>query len=442
MSGMSKNLTENLYSRAKKIIPGGTQLVSKRPELFAPGQWPAYFNKAKGCEVWDMDDRHYYDMASGGIGTCLLGFCDPDVTLAVKKRIDDGSMCTLNPPEEVELAETLCDIHPWAERVRFTRSGGEASAVAVRIARATTGRSIVVICGYHGWHDFYLSANLGEDDSLQGHLLPGLEPAGVPVELRGTSYTFNYNNVEEFMAVMERCGDKTACVMMEPCRHHDPNPGFLEMVREETRKRGIVLIFDEITIGWRLTYGGSHLKLGVNPDMAVYAKALGNGHPIGAVIGTEASMEGAHRSFISSTYWTESVGPAAALAALKKMRQVNAHEHAAKTGEIVSAYWKSYAHKYHLPVVVGDGYPCLAQFNFDHEQSSELKTLYIQLMLERGFLASTYFFPTTAHDKNVVERYGLAIDGVFGIIAHSLTVGNVSSLLKGPAAHSGFRRLN
>jgi len=175
----NRKKNEALYEHAKKRIPGGTQLLSKRPEMFCPDQWPAYFTKARGCEVWDIDGNHYYDMSINGVGACLLGFADPDVTQAVCERIRHGSMCTLNAPEEVELADMLCEIHPWADQARFTRCGGETAAAAVRIARATTDRSLVAICGYHGWHDWYLAANLGESDALRGHLLPGLEPLGV-----------------------------------------------------------------------------------------------------------------------------------------------------------------------------------------------------------------------------------------------------------------------
>ncbi len=176
----SGTLTQELYRHAKERMPGGVQLLSKRPEMLAPEQWPAYFREARGCEVWDLDGRHYYDLSTNGIGACLLGFRDPDVTAAVQRRISLGSMCTLNAPEEVELADLLCAIHPWAEQVRFARGGGEACAVAVRIARATTDRSVVAICGYHGCQDWYLAANLGESDALRGHLLPGLSPIGVP----------------------------------------------------------------------------------------------------------------------------------------------------------------------------------------------------------------------------------------------------------------------
>lgn len=228
----SGTLTQDRYRHAKERIPGGTQLLSKRPEMLAPNQWPAYFREARGCEIWDLDGRHYYDFATNGIGACLLGYRDPDVTRAVQRRVALGSMCTLNPPEEVELADRLCEIHPWAEQVRFTRSGGEAGAVVIRIVRATTDRSLVAICGYHGWQDWYLAANLGQDDALRGHLLPGLDPLGVPRELRGTALTFRYNDREAFDTILRTQGDRLAAVIMEPCRYQDPEPGFLEYVRD------------------------------------------------------------------------------------------------------------------------------------------------------------------------------------------------------------------
>jgi glutamate-1-semialdehyde 2,1-aminomutase len=433
--------TRSLYHHAKQRIPGGTQLLSKRPEMMAPDQWPAYFREARGCETWDLDGRHYYDMSTNGISACLLGFRDPDVTRAVRRRINLGSMSTLNPPQEVELADRLCEIHPWAQQVRFSRSGGEACMIAVRIARATTDRSLIAVCGYHGWHDWYLAANLGESDALRGHLLPGLQPLGVPRELRGTTLTFRYNQRDELQAILNQHGDRLAAVIMEPCRHHDPQPGFLEFVRDAAHRAGALLIFDEISIGWRLCLGGAHLRFGVNPDLAVLGKALGNGHPIAAVIGARAAMAGAHDSFISSTYWTESVGPAAALATVEKLVRVDAPAHVARIGSQVQALWRRHAQKHGLPVTVEDGYPCLANFSFEHELAQELRTLYTQLMLERGFLAGLSISPTMAHTDEIVELFGVAVDEVFGEIAAALAAGEVKARLEGPVAHTGFRRL-
>lgn len=441
MDYLQKGISQDRYENAKLRIPSGTQLLSKRPEMFLPDYWPAYFSKAKGCECWDLDGRHYYDMTTNGIGSCLLGFADPDVSEAVIKRIQDGSMCTLNPPEEAELADTLCEIHPWAQQVRFARTGGETAAVAVRIARATTKRSLVALCGYHGWQDWYLAANLGDDDALDGHLLPGLNPLGVPRELKGTAFTFKYNDKQGLEEIIKKYGDQLAAIVMEPARYQDPEPGFLESVRDQSQRCGALLIFDEITIGWRMHYGGLHLKFGVHPDMAIFAKSLGNGHPIGAILGTKKAMDGANTSFISSTYWTESVGPVAALATLKKMKETNVATHVNQVGDTIVKLWNRYSGKHNVPIDSGNGYSALAHFAFVHENPNLLKTLFTQLMLEKGFLASTVVYPTLAHDEKVLALYEQALDEVFRRIAEILHSGTLADSLKGPQAHTGFTRL-
>jgi len=437
----SGTLTQDLYRTAKTRIPGGTQLLSKRPEMAAPNQWPAYFREARGCEVWDLDGRHYFDCSMHGIGATLLGFRDPDVTRAVQRRVALGSLCTLNPSDEVELAERLCAIHPWAQQARFTRTGGEAMAVAVRIARATTDRSAVAFCGYHGWHDWYLAANLGETDALAGHLLPGLEPLGVPRELRGTSFAFAYNDRQQFDRILDRQGQRLAAVVMEPCRGRDPEPGFLQYVRDRAHQAGAVLIFDEITIGWRLCLGGAHLRLGVAPDMAVFGKTISNGHPLGAIIGTSQAMQGAHGSFISSSYWTEGVGPAAGLATIDKLSRLDVPAHCQQIGERMQAAWRRHAEAHELPVRVDDGYPALARFAFDHPQAAELKTLYIQCLLDRGFLGNTAIYVSLAHTPEIIDAYADSVGEVFGEIATALRHGDVAARLRGPVAHSGFKRL-
>ncbi len=435
-------LSQDLYAHAKQRIPSGVQLLSKRPEMFAPGQWPNYATRANGCEVWDLDGNHYYDMTSCGIGACLLGYADPDVTAAVVHRVQNGSMSTLNAPEEVYLADRLCQIHPWADSVRFARTGGEIGAIAVRIARATTGRDIVLICGYHGWSDWYLAANLGDEHQLDGALLPGLQPDGVPRPLKNTAFTFHYNDTAAFDQLMQTWGDRVACVIMEPIRNHLPAPGFLEHVRNEIHRAGGLLIFDEITIGWRYTFGGSHLQLGVTPDMAIFAKALGNGHPIAAVIGTKAAMDGAHTSFISSTYWTEAVGPTAALAAIEKMEKTKVWEHVARVGQTVQSFWNEAAQRHGLRIRTS-GLPCLAHFDF-LDCPLENKALYTVKMLALGFLGNTAIYPTLAHTDEILERYREAIDQVFSEMASIYKAGGEESVrhaIGGPVCQTGFCRL-
>ncbi|MGB6918046.1 MAG: aminotransferase class III-fold pyridoxal phosphate-dependent enzyme, partial [Phycisphaerae bacterium] len=221
-----------MQARAQARIPGMTQLLSKRPDRFAPGVWPGYFSRARGVEVWDLDGNRYVDMSIGGVGATVLGYADPDVDAAVRAAIDAGTSSSLNCPEEVELADLLCELHPWAEKVRYARSGGEAMAIAVRIARACTRRDTVAFCGYHGWHDWYLAANLGTENALGEHLLPGLEPRGVPRGLTGTALPFRYNHPEELEAIVAAHAEDLAAIVLEPIRSAWPEPGFLEKVRQ------------------------------------------------------------------------------------------------------------------------------------------------------------------------------------------------------------------
>jgi glutamate-1-semialdehyde 2,1-aminomutase len=435
------NKTQELYKKAKKLIPGGTQLLSKRPEMFAPSIWPGYFSRAKGCEVWDLDGKHYYDFSTNNVGACLLGFANPEVNAAAKKVIDEGTMSSLNPPEEVALAERLIEIHPWAEQARFTRSGGESMTVAVRIARATTKRSKVAVAGYHGWHDWYLAANLGEDDALNGLLLPGLEPAGVPKELRGTTIAFQHNDMEAFDKLIIEHGDRLAAIVMETCRHNPPQDGYLEHVKKKAHEHGIILIFDEITIGWRLTFGGAHKLFGVNPDIAVFSKSLGNGHPIGAVIGTGEAMQGANNSFISSTYWTDRVGPAAALATLGEMEKNDVSSRVQKNGEKTRSILSRLAGKHDLSIMEDKGFACFIRLAFQHEKANVMRTLFTQLMLDEGFLAGSAFYPTLAHTDELIEKYSIAVDKVFAKLKVMLDNNTLEQSLKGAEAHTGFKRL-
>ena len=260
---------QRLYVRAKERIPGGTQLLSKRPELHLPEQWPSYYSRACGVEIWDLDGNKYLDMSYNGIGACTFGAADPDVNAAVCAAVEAGSMSTLNAPEEVELADVLCELHPWADMARFARGGGDAMTVAVRIARREPGADRIAFCGYHGWHDWYLAANLGGEDALDGHLLPGLEPAGVPRALRGTSLPFRYNRIAELEAIVAQHRDELAAIVMEPIRDAEPENGFLQRVREIATEIGAVLVIDEVSAGFRLTTGGAHLVYGVDHGMVV-----------------------------------------------------------------------------------------------------------------------------------------------------------------------------
>ena len=436
---MSEGQGQELWRRAKRVIPGGNMLLSKRAEMFLPDQWPAYFSRAKGCRVWDLDGRELIDMSIMGIGTNLLGYGHPEVDEAVAATVAAGNMSTLNCPEEVWLAERLVALHPWAEMARFARSGGEANAIAIRIARAATGRDTVAICGYHGWHDWYLATNLQNDSGLEEHLLPGLEPNGVPKALAGTVQPFSFNRLDQLESIA--ANHELAAVKMEVQRTSPPDPGFLEGVRELCTRRGIVLIFDECTSGFRETFGGLHLKYGVEPDMAMFGKALGNGYAITATIGRRAVMEAAQSTFISSTFWTERIGSTAALKTLEVMERERSWEQVTATGLELRRCWQELADRHGLRIS-HNGLPALSGFAIQSPQALAYKTLITQEMLKRGYLAGTSCYTCLAHTPDVIEPYLDALDGVFAVIAECKGGRSVQELLEGPVCHGGFRRLN
>ena len=432
--------SNRLRDAAKRLIPGGTQLLSKRPELFLPEQWPAYYTSASGVEVVDVDGRRFIDVTIHAVGSCPLGYADPDVERAVIAAVQAGSMATLNCPEEIELAERLCELHGWADMVRYTRTGGEAMAVAVRIARAATGRSKVAFCGYHGWHDWYLAANLQDAAALDGHLLPAIDPAGVPQALAGTAVPFDFEDLASLEAVVAKHPDQLAAIILEPARYTLPEPSYLEAVKSLAAKSGAVLIFDEITSGFRLHAGGVHMRLGVAPDIAVFAKAMSNGYPMGAVIGRRAVMDAAQRSFISSTYWTERVGPAAALATIAKIRDHDVPAHLAAIGDRMRAGWQDAAAAHGLDLLT-KGVAPLPSFGLQYgEDTRALATLYTQEMLDAGFLASGAFYATYAHQRAHVDAALAATDGAFKALRAAIDAGDVLQRLRGPVAYAGLRR--
>jgi len=439
--GATMGKGQKLYKRAKKVIPGGTMLLSKRPEMFLPDQWPAYFSKSKGCKVWDLDSNEYIDMSIMGIGTNTLGYGHPEVDEAVIETVTKGNMSTFNCPEEVFLAEKLIEIHPWADMVRFARAGGEINSIAIRIARASTGKDKIAICGYHGWHDWYLSTNLNDDKSLDGHLLPGLQPNGVPRGLTGTTLPFNYNNIEQLQQLIDDNRDQIAAIKMEVSRNDGPKDAFLQKVRKLATDNNIVLIFDECTSGFRETFGGLHKKFDVEPDIAIFAKALGNGYAISACIGRKEFMSAAESTFISSTFWTERVGPTAALKTLEVMEREKSWNTITNTGINITQRWKELAKKYELEIITW-GLPALNGFSFVHKNALAFKTLLTQEMMQKGYLASNSIYVCTEHTPSIVDGYFEHLEPVFALIKECVDGRDVSTLLNGPICHTGFKRLN
>ena len=438
---LAANKGARLWKEAKKIIPGGNQLLSKRAEMFLPELWPAYYKKAKGCRIWDLEDRMYYDLSQMGVCACILGYADDDVDRKVKEAVDQGTMTTLNCYEEVELAQKLISLHPWAQMARFARTGGEACAVAVRIARAATGKDKVAFCGYHGWHDWYLSANLSEKDNLDGQLLPGLTPAGVPRGLKNTVFPFHYNSLTELENIIKKNGAEIGVIIMEVFRSKEPQAEFLQGARKIAEKTGAVLIFDEITSGFRANAGGIHLKYGVSPDIAVFGKALGNGYPISAIIGKKKFMNAAQESFISSTFWTERIGFVAALATIEKLERASVCETLDMFGGKIrnGLLTKAKAAGIRLKI---DGVNPMLHLSYDDSRSAAMQTFITQEMLKRGFLASSIVCVSWALTEEIISEFlghmGDIYEQLAGILKEER---DLNSHLEGPVKHSGFKRL-
>ena len=436
--GASMGTGEKLWKRAKRVIPGGNMLLSKRAEMHLPAGWPSYFSRAKGCRVWDLDDRMYVDVGLMGVGTNILGYGHSKVDEAVSEAVAAGNMSTFNCPEEVWLAEQLVDLHPWADMARFARSGGEACAVAVRIARAASGKDGVAFCGYHGWSDWYLAANLTEGSPLATHLLPGLDPAGVPRGLAGSARGFAYNDLAALESLLET-GD-IGVVFMEVQRSAEPDPGFLDGVRAVASRHGAVLVFDECTSGFRKNLGGLHLVHNVEPDIAVFGKTLGNGYAISAVIGTESVMQAAQNTFISSTFWTERIGPVAGLASLAAMRSEDAPARIDAIGLEIRRRWVELAETVGLPIQT-QGLPALGSFLVSGLDPLAVKTFVTQEMLARGYIAGTATYASVAHDSEVLDGYFDTLRPVFDALAEIESDEELLAHLPNGTAHSGFQRL-
>ena len=436
---MSNKKGQKLWKKAKKIIPGGNMLFSKRSELLLPEEWISYYSKTKGAYIWDLDNKKYLDMLFF-VGTCTLGYNHNQINQHVKKIVNKGVISSLNCPEEVELAEKLIELHPWAEMARFCRSGGEANSVAIRIARAASGNDKVAICGYHGWHDWYLSANL-KKNKLNNHIIPGLPIKGVPKSLKNTVFPFEYNNFSQLEKIVKQ--HKIGTIKMEVARSTQPKNDFLKKVRNLANKYKIILIFDECTSGFRQTYGGMHKLYNVTPDMAMFGKALGNGYAITSVIGKKEIMNCAQDSFISSTFWTERIGPAAALKTLEVMKEIRSWEILPKIGEEISSSWKKIFDDLGLNCNVF-GTPAMPSFSFEGKNSQKYKTIFTDLMLKRNILASNVVFTSIVHqNRKILNNY---LDNFYDVMKIISKIDNkkikIERYLKTPVCHSLFSRLN
>ena len=436
LNQLKKSKGVSLYNLAKGVIPGGTQLLSKRPEMFAPDVWPSYYSKAKGSKIWDLEGREFIDMSIMAVGACIIGYADDEIDETVIEKIKSGVNSSLNCPEEVELANILIELHPWFQMVRYARSGGEAMSIAVRIARAHAKKDKVLFSGYHGWTDWYLAANLNDGNHLDGQLMPGLEPNGVPRGLSGSAIPFDANSISSLKNKIKGIEKDIAAIIIEPARGEEASKDYLKDLKDFANEIKAVLIFDEITSGFRMCSGGIHRKYEVYPDIAVFAKSMANGYAMAAILGNERVMQAAQKTFISSTNWTDRVGPSAALATIKKYIREKVEKHLINIGTLVKEIWETEAKKNNINLNIS-GLPSLASFSFEEKNFQELNTFFTVEMLKYGFLGFRQFKPSFAHDEKLLPDYRQAVSKIF----NEINSGNYLKILDTPIHHSGFKRL-
>jgi glutamate-1-semialdehyde 2,1-aminomutase len=431
-----------LYERAMQRIPGATQLISRRPHRVAYGVSPIYAERARGARFWDVDGFEYIDWMSG-IGSILLGYADSVVDEAVREQISRGTVFAVNHELEIELAEELCQSIPCAEMVRYAKCGGEACAIAVRIARGVTGRDKVLFCGYHGWHDWYLAANLAEEASLDAHLFPGIEAIGVPRALAGTALPFAYGDIAALGELLDQHRGEVAAVIMEPLRSEAPAEGYLAGVAQLAREHGAVFIFDEVSTGLRFSTGGAQKYLGVTPDMAVFAKSLSNGYPMAAIVGKRAVMEPSARMFISSTYWSDTIGLRAALTTIREARRRGVSNQLWQFGAELKRSLNAVAQEVGLDAQCQgiEVHPHLRFAVTDSKLASQVTTLYIQEMANRGCHGYASFYLNAAQGEAELAQTAQAAREAFVIIRDALDTNTVERKLECPIQQDAFRRL-
>jgi glutamate-1-semialdehyde 2,1-aminomutase len=424
---------KKLYNYAKTLIPGGTTLFSKRSELHLPDKWPAYFSRAEKINVFDLKGNKFLDMFCA-VGTSILGYNNFNINKLVINNIKKSNMTTLNCPEEVFLAKELIKHHPWASMAKFTRGGGEANALAIRIARSYTKKKNVAFCGYHGWHDWYLSANINSKKNLDEHLMPGLNYDGIPENLKNTSFPFPYNNYDYLLNLINN--KKIGIIKMEVMRSFQPQNNFLKKVRDICNKKNIILIFDECTSGYRENMGGIHLNFKVNPDIAIFGKSLGSGFAINAVIGKKEIMSKAENTFVSSTFWGERVGYTAALASIKEFKRLDAFKKVEKNGKLIKNIWNDLSKKYNVPIKIM-GSNALPSFLFCSNHNKK-KTFLTQEMLKNKILATNLIYVTIHHNKDNIKKYIKILEKVF----YDISKKNIKKILKSKVCFKPINRIN
>lgn len=417
----------SLAERARAVLPCGAQTLSKAPDQFPFGAYPVYIKRGLGAHVWDVDGHEYIDYPLS-LGPILLGHGYSRVHAAIANQLRDGITFSLSHPLEVEVAELLVEMIPCAEAVRFGKTGSDATSSAIRLARAYTGRDRVATCGYHGWHDWY---NITTPRN-----------AGVPQVLADLTLTFQYNDVSSLEQLFAEHSGKIAAVIMVPTQNVPPEPGFLEAVREVTRRNGALLIFDEIVTGFRWSNGGAQAHFGVTPDLACLGKGMANGMPLSAVVGPRDIMATAERVFISMTHGGEALSLAAAKATLLELQEQPVIAHIWRQGQRLRDGFNALARATGVIAEALGMPPCTVQVFRDAagRPSLLLKSLWLQETARRGVLFGNIQYTCYSHADLDIERSLEVAAEAFAVLRKAEESGDPARFLEGELVQEIFVR--
>ena len=417
--------SNKLFKRSEGLIPAYSQLLAKGPTQWTKGIAPKYLRRGKGSHVWDIDGNEYIDF-NMGIGPIVLGYCYEKVDEAIRKQIEDGITFSLTHPLEVELSEKVSSVIPNAESVRFSKTGCDVTSAAVRLARAFTKREKVLCCGYHGWHDWYISVT---DRN-----------AGIPKFMEQLTYTVNYNDID---SVIQSIDSEIACIILEPFVFEEPKDNFLHELQEVCKKNGSLLIFDEMWTGFRIALGGAQEFFEIKPDLATYSKAVANGMPLSVLTGRRDVMNLLDKEvFFFTTFGGEALSLASAVATIDEIKEKNVPEYLSEKGKLLKDGYNKIVEKLGIDYSSCSGYNCRTIITFDAKAGNplEMKTLVQQEMIKRGILWGGFHNMCFSHSYNDIEYTLKAYEEVLQILKKAIEEKDVKGYLKGELLEPVFRR--
>jgi glutamate-1-semialdehyde aminotransferase len=427
-AGRRFDRSQEWLTRARRVVPGASQTLSKGVSMFVEGAYPVFLERGAGCRVWDVDGNEYVDYVLG-LASITLGYAYPAVTEAVARQLECGSIFSLPHPLEVEVAERLRDLIPCAEMARFVKTGSEADAAAVRVARAATGRDVIVYCGYMGWHEWYA--------------ITTPRSKGIPKDFARLVVPFEYNDLDSLERALDEHHGRVAAVFMEPVLLETPAPGFLAAVKAAAHRHGALLIFDEIVSGFRWAIGGAQAHFGVVPDLATFGKGMANGLPLAAVVGRAELMREFDDVFVSSTFGGDALALAACRATLDEYVGRPVIEHLWRAGRRLQEGFAASAARLGVPARA-IGYPVHPKIVIDH-RSPEIERLLVSLFLQetaaRGVIFHFAGFNVSyTHADADVDQTIDACAGALGVIGEALADGRIRERLRGKPYAEAFRR--